>query len=334
MAADFEPPADPHGHPPRSAWTDIRHALADADAQPGGEAQPLDEDTVWDWSLVLRAARIPHRTQRLRGGGWLLLVPGAHLRAAAGEIAAFERENPPSEVAPAPPPSAMGSEALDVLLVMLVALFQYVAVSNPLPSLGIYPEDWLDMGTMDSTLVLRGQWWRAVTALTLHADPAHFLANAVLGGVLVACLCRAAGTGAAWLLFVASGTAGNLLNAWARGPGHLSIGASTAVFGAVAALGAVTMVRQGGFDPRRAAAPVVAALAILGMWGTGGQRTDLGAHLFGFLAGLPMGLATGRWIMRHGLPSRPLSATLGLCALAILAASWWLALGWGGFVPA
>lgn len=323
MTNEPQPSAAPHSRPARSAWTNVCRVLFDA-----AEPLPLEEDVVWDWSLVLRAARIPHRTQRVPGG-WQVLVPSAYLLRAAKEITAFEEENPPGQETPLPPSNPMGSEALDVTLVMLVALFHYVAISNPLPTLGFYPDDWFALGAMDSTLVLRGQWWRAVTALTLHADPAHFLANAAFGGVLVACLCRAAGTGTAWLLFVLSGTCGNLLNAWARGPGHLSIGASTAVFGTVAALGAATMVRQGGFDFRRAATPIIAALAILGMWGTEGERTDLGAHLFGFIAGLPLGLLAGRWIMRHGLPKKMLSMLLGTTALAILIAGWWLAITTG-----
>lgn len=311
------PQSPPHG-PARSAWVDLESGLTDTPEAPG-----LDADTARDRTLVLDARGIPNRTVR-RGSGWSVLVPAEHLRAAMDEVAAYERENPPEpEPEPLPPP---GPEGRDAALVMALALIQYMVVSGPLPSLRMYPEDWLAAGTADSTRILAGQWWRSVTALTLHADPAHFLANAVLGGVLVACLARAAGSGAAWLAFVLSGALGNLANAWARGPGHLCIGASTAVFGVLGVLGAVTVVRDGRGGLRRAAAPLAAGLALLGMLGTEGDNTDLGAHLFGFLAGLPLGLALGAPVGRFGPPGRAPSTGLGLAALALVVAAWWLAL--------
>jgi len=285
----------------------------------------MDDDTVWDWTLVLKARRVPHRTGR-GPRGWHILVPAARLAEAVQEITAFEFENPPRAEFSVTPPLPPGLEAQGVALVMALAAVHFVVITHPLPGWGLYPEDWLEMGAANAQLILSGEWWRSVTALTLHADPAHFLGNAVLGGVFVACLCRAAGSGTAWLLFVLSGMLGNLANAWLRGGGHVSVGASTAVFGTVGALGALSMVREGRLDFRRAAAPVVAGLALLGMLGTGGERTDLGAHLFGFLAGLPLGALCGRLIMQLGIPDKRTQWVLGTLALALMTLSWSLAL--------
>jgi membrane associated rhomboid family serine protease len=78
--------------------------------------------------------------------------------------------------------------------------------------------------------VMAGEWWRAVTALTLHADAPHVGGNAVAIGVLMTAVCWHLGPGlGAWLLLLA-GAAGNLLTAAVHGGGHSSVGASTAVF--------------------------------------------------------------------------------------------------------
>ncbi|WP_461208376.1 rhomboid family intramembrane serine protease [Desulfocurvus sp. DL9XJH121] len=298
--------------PGRSAWTDLGSGLSEATAR--------------DWGLVLKAGNIPSRTLR-QNPGWRVLVPAAHLARALDEIRAWEEENPPRADASAapPPPRPRSPEAWGVAVVMLLGLVHYMITTSPLPGLGLYPEGWMSRGAADSALILGGEVWRAATALTLHADPAHFLANAVLGGVLVACLCRAAGFGPAWLLFMASGTLGNLVNAWMRGPGHLCIGASTAVFGVAGALAALAMVRRGRPDFRSAGVPLAAGLALLGMLGTGDGRTDLGAHLFGFLSGLPLGLAAGLAALRLGPPGRWASRLMGLAALGLLLAAWSLA---------
>ena len=41
------------------------------------------------------------------------------------------------------------------------------------------------VGVLDSIAVARGQWWRVVTAICLHADLAHLAGNAVLGTLLL-----------------------------------------------------------------------------------------------------------------------------------------------------
>ncbi|WP_126378988.1 rhomboid family intramembrane serine protease [Desulfovibrio ferrophilus] len=313
------PPAETSAHS-KSQWSDVSLALPDEYRR-----ARIDDDTAWDWTLVLKARRIPHRTSHDEDG-WHILAPMARVSEAAWEIAAYETENPPQSKHPITPSLHSGFEAQGVALVMAMTAVHYAVITRPLPSWSLYPEDWVRLGAANARLILSGQWWRSVTALTLHADPAHFLGNAVIGGVFVACLCRVSGSGAAWLMFVLSGMLGNLANAWMRGGGHISVGASTAVFGAVGALGALSMVREGRLDFRRAAAPVVAGLALLGMLGTGGERTDLGAHLFGFMAGLPLGASCGRLIMVHGVPRQEMQWILGILALGLIVLSWTLAL--------
>ena len=121
------------------------------------------------------------------------------------------------------------------------------------------------------------------------------LGNLVIGGVFVSRLCRDLRSGPGWLLLLAAGTFGNLINAWLQNPAHRAVGASTAIFGAVGILAAISMVRyRQNLRPRRRwTLPVAASLGLLAMLGVGGENTDLGAHLFGLIAGLILGIFFG-----------------------------------------
>jgi len=305
-------------------WADLGAALPRDLAR--ARLGPQEAD---DWSLTLRAAALPHRLLRA-GRGWRILVPPSHLEAAAAEIEAFLREQ--SDTAPSPPPKPRPfapAAQVSVLVIGLATAF-FVYSKAPHPGLRLYPEMFQDLGAADSTRILAGQWWRALTALTLHADAGHFLGNAVIGGVFTAILARTVGAGRAWMLFVLSGLAGNLINAWFHGPGHLSIGASTAVFGVVGAMSASARATHRKLDLVRSVAPVAAGLGLLGMLGTGGERTDLGAHLFGFLAGLPLGAGVGTRVARHGPGGTRENLLLGAAALGLIVVAWAFAFGQSG----
>jgi hypothetical protein len=62
------------------------------------------------------------------------------------------------------------------------------------------------------------------------------------------------------------------------------------------------------------------------MLGAGGENTDLGAHLFGFLFGLPLGFGAELLIEKRGRPGRGWNALLALVAVALVTGAWWAAL--------
>jgi hypothetical protein len=78
--------------------------------------------------------------------------------------------------------------------------------------------------------------YRCATALLLHADAAHIAGNMAGMGLFGGAVCVVTGSGVGWLMILASGIFGNLMNALAYETGHMSVGASTAVFGAVGIL--------------------------------------------------------------------------------------------------
>ena len=177
--------------------------------------------------------------------------------------------------------------------------------------------------------ILDGQWWRLVTALTLHADWVHLSSNLAIGGIFVIFLCRELGSGLAWSLLLSAGILGNLVNACVQEPGHSSVGASTAVFGAVGILASLSVVRYRHQLQRRWLLPVAAAMALLALLGTEGKNTDLGAHLFGFIYGSFLGLITEYLIGRRGCPGPMLNALLAMMSVAAVVGAWWAAINVG-----
>lgn len=298
------------------------------DAGDGEACGALSEAQAHLWALVLEARHVPCHIEPA-GTGWQLLVPSSQLASARNELRLYEEENrywPP----PAPPARPMVENTLPTLsvLILLATFHNLTLLDLSLP--GHPPLDWKALGSADAAKILDGQWWRLVTALTLHADWVHLSSNLAIGGVFIVCLCRELGSGLAWSLLLGSGILGNLANACVQPPSHNSLGASTLVFGAVGILAALNMVRYRHQRLKRWLLPVAAALALLALLGTEGEHTDLGAHLFGFLAGAGLGLAVEYPAGKLGRPGRGLNTLLALGSAIVSVGAWWMAVAFGG----
>lgn len=236
------------------------------------------------WGLVLLAVGIPNLIEEV-GGSYSLRVPTVKAERALAELALFSDENrnwPPPKAFGAGPGEA-GSRPPTVLL--LGGLLVFYALTGP-AELG---SAWFQRGAVDSTAILQhGEWWRLLTALTLHADPVHLLGNLLLGGLVIHFLLRLYGVGLGIFLTILCGALANFANVTAHGPGHLSVGFSTAVFAAVGLLAGSQLDRQrfGGII-----LPLGAGVSLLALLGSEGLHTDLGAHLWGLTMGMSFGLA-------------------------------------------
>jgi hypothetical protein len=62
------------------------------------------------------------------------------------------------------------------------------------------------------------------------------------------------------------------------------------------------------------------------MLGSAGERTDLGAHLFGFISGIGLGLGTESLLSRFGRPRPGISYLLSFGSAALVLGAWWMAL--------
>ena len=272
---------------------------------------------VDEWALVLASQGLSARVQG-REGGFVVLVPLEQAVAAVAVLDAYERENPPGP----PGPQRVASPAdLRVGLAVPAVLVAFFFVTGPRDPDVV----WFRSGSADAARILDGELWRSVTALTLHADTAHVVANALIGALFLTAACRTLGAGLACLLLVLSGAGGNLANAWMHASNHVSVGASTAVFGCVGVMGGVGVARRqhGGTRGRRAWLPVAASLGLLAMLGVG-ARVDLWAHLLGLAVGAALGLGVGA---RLPHPPRPAAQWLmGGAAAAIVLWSWSVAL--------
>jgi rhomboid protease GluP len=275
------------------------------------------------WSFVLQAVGIPHRVVTAEGGV-ALVVDDLHAAHAAAALAAHDREQaePPG---PEPAPPDLGPTTLGAA--MATALIAFFFVTGPRAAAGAAGGPWFGPGSAVAEAIVHGAWYRAVTALTLHADIAHVLGNAISLIIFVSALGRWLGRGVALALVLLAGAGGNLLTAYLYGSHHDSIGASTAAFGAIGILGGLQFVRRyrvtTRMDRRRRALTAVAAcLGLFAMLGVG-EKTDVVAHLAGLGVGLLIGGLTGRWLHR---PPRALAQwALTAGSVLVLLGCWVLA---------
>jgi len=268
-----------------------------------------------DWALVLASAGIPARLDRV-DAAWVVVVPAGDVVRAARAIDAYERENRPPGPAPPEPPE-YGPTFAGLAAAGLLFVFYGIAGPESMSS------PWLEAGSASARRILSGEVWRVVTALTLHANIAHVTGNAVALAIFGTAVCRTLGPGLGLFLILLSGAGGNLLNAFLRGPGHIGIGASTAVFGACGLLGAmqVTRLRRGRVAGWRAWAPIGAALGLLAFLGAS-PEADVIAHLFGFWVGAVLGAAAAAGLRRP--PGVVVQRAL-LFATGLVVAGAWLA---------
>jgi len=288
----------------RDDFTDIRVC------EGSGRAEEL--------ALVLTAQAIESRI-RFDPRGWILSVAANSVARAELELAAYLAERPrgPARIAAPPPPGRPWPG-----IVAYIGIIMGVALAAGSLAFGI---DWLARGGMNGARLFAGEWWRPITALTLHADAAHLLGNAFFGGFFGYSAARYLGGGAGWLAILVCGAIGNLANALLLGAAHRSIGASTAVFAALGLLTAWCWRR--GFPPgasrRERFAPVVAGIGLLAFTGAGGVGTDVGAHLTGFVSGFLGGLIFARFGTPRG---RAAQLACGVAAVAVVALAWVAAL--------
>lgn len=323
----------------RPQWVDVAPDVLGMEPEQSG----LDLPTAKLWALVLASRSIPYRmkTRSVEDGGGHTVQVRAWLKyRAVEEIRLYLSENEPDGRGLILPDLRSGGGLEPTVGAMTCLVLFFWVYTRAYPAWALYPKLWLERGSSEAWAILRGDWWRAVSGLTLHADGAHVMGNALIGGVFIWLVSRRLGSGLAWLLTIVGGAIGNLINAAALGAPHNSIGFSTASFAAAGLLAGLACFNErqqkseGADWGRRiyhfvasALIPVAAGLGLLAMLGAG-EKTDLGAHLFGFLTGLSLGLAAGFGVLRAGLPSKGADTILFVAAMAIPVIAWvfaWLA---------
>ncbi len=271
---------------------------------------------VAELALVLASVGIDHNVHRLHDT-WHLIVPANRTAIAEHQLQQYRREN---LIRPRPP------TPVHVVDSGRAGVLGYLLVIWSIPFLEFLAgADWRSSGIMHAAAVLEGEWWRTLTALTLHADLGHIFANSLFGTLFGWLAGRYLGSGAAWLLVVVSAGVANGLNAGLQSPEFRSIGASTAVFASLGLVG-VYVWRRGylrAWGWRRSFAPVFAAIALVAYTGTGGANTDVAAHLLGFAVGaVAGGVAAALPLQQLGQRGQQLA---GATAFVLIIVAWWAA---------
>jgi len=197
--------------------------------------------------------------------------------------------------APAALPEAGGRPVLTYLMVAALAGVFVVEQLFPVMPGGLLTpsvKTLVALGALSRPLVLReGEWFRLFTAALLHGGPLHLLFNGValwMAGVVLEPL-----VGRAWLfaLFFIGTLGGSLMSLAINPAAVVSVGASGAIMGLLAA--ALVLALRFPAGPQRTAIhmgllrvfiPSLIPLAV-----HSGERIDFAAHLGGALAGSLIG---------------------------------------------
>lgn len=279
-----------------------------------------------DWSLVLASQGIEAIIDRdpATGAWWLAVTPAEHARGLAA-IRLFRLENRGwawrRQLSWPGVFFHWGALVWCWLLILIHWLGE--AVGPQVEALG----------AMSPTAAGRGEWWRLVTAVGLHADVGHLAANAATGLVVFGLAMARFGAGWAMLVGLLAGVSGNLAGWLFHAKPYLGLGASGMVMGGLGMLTAQSLFLL--WESPKAMRQIATGLfggcllfVLVGM----NPISDVIAHAGGFGAGILLGAALAllprRWTHRARLEQ-----AAGVSAILLFAIAWALAIALGHEVP-
>jgi rhomboid protease GluP len=271
-----------------------------------------------EYSLVLEAKAIEHEVQE-NGGSWVVAVTPALVRGAYEEINRYSAERSTPRTAPIPIKPFTGAVTGAMVYVLILLLTAYCA------GIGLFGADWLSLGALDAGAAR--EWWRALTALTLHLDQEHLLGNLLFGVFAGIAAGRLLGPGVAWASILGAGALANYVEILIAPVAHRAVGASTAVFAALGLLAGLAWRQRLTLRERRwyRWAPMIAGVCLLTLLGAGNAHVDVLGHALGFLFGVGVGWLYARTGIPHDRSPR-LQIAAGIGAALLVGVAWLLAL--------
>ena len=234
---------------------------------------------------VLASQAIEGVPEKKASGRYDILIQKTDQDRAQYHLDQYARENPQqpwprSEGFPVYPPlsAALFLSPAALAAALVIALIHYYLETS-----GTWSQTLFAYG-ISPYFLGQGETFRAITALFLHSDAGHVMGNMAGLILLAGPLTRVTGPGTGLFFLLAAATSGNLLANSFSMDTRLSIGASTAVMAAAGLLAA----RQALNKRFRFWQPLAAGLILTALF-SHGPRTDISAHLFGFLAGVGTG---------------------------------------------
>ncbi|MBI4662523.1 MAG: rhomboid family intramembrane serine protease [Verrucomicrobia bacterium] len=271
-----------------------------------------------DWSLVLASQDIAASIERGGDRQWFLIVSAGDHERALQSIRQYRLENRGWRWRQA----FFGQ---DLTWHWCGAVWCIVLAEMFILSTGEFSEihqAWI----LHSAAARSGEWWRIFTALILHADLVHLLANLTTGGLLFGLAMGRYGSGCGSLACYLAGALGNVLGLIIHSKPYDGLGASgmvMAALGLIAAPGfSIWKAPLGAY--RQAGKSVLAATLLFVLLGLN-PASDVVAHFGGFAAGIVFGLLLNA--LPNGVLSQPVVGVGSWIALALLM----LWTGWLGF---
>lgn len=255
-----------------------------ADPEPSARAIPaFSKRQVMDWSLVLASQEIPATILHSDESGWRLEVDASDHKRALEAIRLYRAENRRWHWRQ-PVPWFDATFHWGAALWSALLCYVHWATASRIP-------EFRAGGAFATKAVQAGEWWRAFTAILLHADAAHLLANVTTGFVLLGLAMARYGAGLALLAAYLSGAAGNLVGFYVHAKPYVGVGASGMVMGA---LGLISIPHGASWSlqPRalkqiaKAAGAGVLLFVLLGA----DPASDVAAHAGGYAAGVALGI--------------------------------------------
>ena len=311
MAQSTEQPAIEQSAEQSAPSEEQQQIPPDVRVSEGGFRQIRDE------SLVLLSQGITHRIERSEEGPFQIFVEPEKRRVAQFQIRLYHRENPPRDENP-PLPLKFTLHPLWVLAVPIACtLLDFSDIAIQMHNAGI----------ADAAKILRGEWWRTITAMTLHADSRHLASNLVSGFLALSLLhYRIPLAKLVPFLAVASAVA-NFFVALTVQTSFRSLGFSGFVFATIGCLAVIEfrLMPRETHGLLRRFAPLCGAASLAVFLGLG-ENADILGHLYGFIAGILCGFIPKKKTLRWGAPTVAADIFWIVAYYALFITGWALAL--------
>jgi membrane associated rhomboid family serine protease len=232
-----------------------------------------------DWSLVLASQGIEHAIEAGEDAWWLI-VSEMDAAQAAEAIHAYERENVTVWRREVKWTGLLFDWRAAFWWLFVAAMFWLSTAARP---------ELREAGLFQAEEFLHGHWWRAVTAVTLHADATHLAFNASTGLLLLGLAMGCFGYGRGLLASLVCGVGANIFQAFLESHSLPSLGASGMVMGSLGLVAAQSL-----FERHTAAREwlwrgVLAGALLFVMLGLD-VKSNVLAHLLGFVTGIVLGI--------------------------------------------
>ena len=239
-----------------------------------------DHKIVFDYSLVLHSQAIPHTVVMNHEGYFELIVESVFKEEAFAAIHQYIKENDFNKVETA---NLLFSAAPIALLMIPFLIYFFANFSR-----GVYS---IYSAGRNNISTFSGDFWRPITAQTLHSGYDHLFGNMLFGFLIFNLLHQSIPLGMIAILTTALATLTNCLTVLTVNSASFnSLGFSTNVFAGIGLLAAIEFRKNWGTPQMKGRfKPLLGAFALAGMIGVS-PNADVLAHFYGFFIGVVAGL--------------------------------------------